>query len=87
MSSKIIKMKKTYQVAVMKVKICLIVKVRIILKNKWMKIWIKLRNLNIYQIFLNLKIKMIVNNKTTMVYLEINHIYLLNLVELGDLKL
>ena len=87
MSSKIIKMKKTYQVAVMKAKICLIVKVRIILKNKWMKIWIKLRNLNIYQIFLNLKIKMTVNNKTTMVYLEINHIYLLNLVELGDLKL
>ena len=83
MSSKIIKMKKTYQVVVMKAKICLILKINTLLTNKLMMNWIKLRSLTIYLIFLNLKTKIIVMNKDMMVYIGINLIA----VELGVPKL
>lgn len=87
MSLKIIKMKKTYQVVVMKAKICLILKINTLLTNKLMMNWIKLRSLTIYLIFLNLKTKIIVMNKDMMVYIGINLIWILNAVELGVLKL
>ena len=87
MSSKIIKMKKTYQVVVMKAKICLILKINTLLTNKLMMNWIKLRSLTIYLIFLNLKTKIIVMNKDMMVYIGINLIWILNAVGLGVLKL
>ena len=76
-------MKKTYQVVVMKAKICLILKINTLLTNKLMMNWIKLRSLTIYLIFLNLKTKIIVMNKDMMVYIGINLIA----VELGVLKL